>query len=296
VNDSKMETDILDCNLLHANKSSKNNFSQSDSSEMKTKISPHFATSLLLPIDIDDLSYGRFFFKILQEVYPDLMPRKYGDTEPLKNVFDGDVEKMMSTCWQPKSVSPHRFHQFIWKPQLKGTLAFWDFSSLHGQQKLHSSLLLSGNPKKFRIADIKLFYREWIKHDPADIGHIHILAEPEFNHYKRYHNEMLWALNIGYTTLELKKYIPNLAWGMFFGRPYVEMMGLQKLLSAPAFLVEQWHDGVYIQVTENIEDTFKNYEEFDGLRTQIKKYLGRQYFFGPELTKDEYRVPNFNFH
>jgi len=261
---------------------------------MKSKISPHFSTSLLLPIDIDDLSYGRFFFKILQEVYPDLMPRKYGDTEPLKNVFDGDVEKMLSTCWQPKSVSPHRSHQFIWKPQIRSTESFWTFSSFHGQQKLHSKLAIYGKPNKFRLADIKLLYCELMKHDPADIGHIHILAEPELNHNGRY-GEMLSDLDIGFNTIPLKRYIGNLAWGMFFGRPYVEMIGLEKLLETPTFLVEQWNDGVYIQVTENIEDTFQKYEKFDRLRTQIKEYLGIQYFFSPDLAKSEYQTPNFVF-
>ncbi len=262
---------------------------------MKSKITPHFSTSLLLPIDIDGLSYGRFFFKTLQEIYPELMPRKYGNTEPLKNVFDRDIEKMLSSCWQPRSASPYRSHQFIWKPQVKSTEAFWSFSGLHGKQKLHSDLLIYGKPKKFRIADIKSLYCELIKHDPAEIGHIHVLAEPELNHYKRYYREMLWCLNIGFSTLELKKYVPNLAWGTFFGKPYIEMMGLEKLLKTPAYLIERWGDGVYIQITENIEDTFQKYEEFDKLRTQIKEYLGRQYFFSPDLPKSEYRVPNFVF-
>jgi hypothetical protein len=253
---------------------------------MKSKISTHFTTSLLLPIDVSDSSFGRFFFRTLQNLYPDLMPRKYGYTEPLKNVFDGDIEKMLMNCWQKG---------FIWKPQPRGTLAFWDFSVLFGEQRLHSSLCLSGNPKNFRLVDIKLLYRELIRHSPTDIGHIHILAEPELNHYKRYYNEMVWALNIGFATIELKKYIPNLAWGMFFGKPYVEMIGLEKLLIAPAFLVEQWNDGVYIQVTENIEDTFRNYEEFNKKRMQIKEYLGREYFFSPDLGKDDYRVPHFDF-
>ena len=282
-----METNILGCNLLHVNKLSKNKFSQSDSSEMKTKISPDFTTSLLLSIDIADVSFGRYFFKVLQEVYPDLMPRRYGNTEPLKNTFDGDIEKMLSDCWQD---------QFIWKPKVKSAEAFWSFSCLFREQRLHSDLHISGNPKKIKVDDIKLLYRELAEHNPLDIGQIHIFGEPEFYLNRRYYSEMVTPMDIGFVTVKLKKYIGNFAWGMFFGRPYVEMMGLQKLLNAPAFLVEQWHDGVYIQVTENIEDTFKNYEEFDGLRTQIKEYLGRQYFFSPELAKDEYRVPNFNFH
>jgi hypothetical protein len=256
---------------------------------------PGFTTSLLLPIDIDDLSYGRFFFKTLSEIYPELMPRRFGDTEPLKNVFDGDVEKMLSICWQPKSASPHRSHQFIWRPKMKGTLAFWTFSTLFGDQKLHSDLHLSGRPKEFRINNIKMLYRKLIEYKSADIGYIHNPAESEFNKNKNYYNEMVYPLDIGFVTVELKKYIPNIAWGMFFGKPYIEMMGLEKLLNAPAFLVEKWHDGVYIQVTENIEDTFLNYEEFDRKRTLVKEYLGLQYFFNPDLGRNDYQAPNFVF-
>jgi hypothetical protein len=256
---------------------------------------PGFSTSLLLPIDIDDLSYGRFFFKTLQEIYPELMPRKYDYIEPLKNVFDGDIEKMLSICWKPKSISPHRSHQFIWKPQIRSTEAFWSFSSLHGNQKIHSDLLIYGSPKKFKLANIKTLYLELMRHNPVDIGHIHILSEIEVNHNKNYYNEMVQPLQIGFVTLRLKKYIPNLAWGTFFGKPYIEMMGLEKLLETHAYLIERWGDGVYIQITENIEDTFQKYEEFDELRTQIKEYLGRQYFFSSDLPKSEYRVPNFVF-
>lgn len=253
---------------------------------MKSKMSKHFSTSLLFSNNVTDLSFGRYFFKLLQELYPELMPKKYGNTEPLKNSFDDDIEKMLSICWQ---------NQFIWKPKIKDTLAFWSFSSLFGKQRLHSSLFLSGNPDKFRLTDIKLFYRELVSHNPADIGHIHILAEPEFNHNKRYYNEMVWALNIGFTTLELKKFLPNLAWGMFFGKPYIEMIGLEKLLKTPAYLVEQWHGGIYIQVTKDINDTYQEYDEFDRMRTRIKEYLGLHYFFSPDLSKSDYRVPTFNF-
>jgi hypothetical protein len=253
---------------------------------MKSKISKHFSTGLLLPIDISDLSFGRFFFEILQKLYPDLMPRKYGLTEPLKNIFDGDIEKLLLSYWKDG---------FIWKPTQKGTEAFWRFSTLFGKQRLHSELLIYGNYKKIVVDNIKLLYRELVRHTPADIGHIHILAEPEFKHYWNYHDEMISCLDIGFVTIKLKKYIGNFAWGMYFGKPYVEMMGLEKLLKSPAYLVEQWHDGVYIQVTDNIEDTFLNYEEFDKKRTRIKEYLGPQYFFNPDFGKNDYRVPDFDF-
>lgn len=253
---------------------------------MNSKISSHFSTSLLLPIDASDLSYGRVFFKVLQETYPDMMPRKYGNTEPLKNVFDGDIEKMLLTSWKDT---------FIWKPTVKSAEALWHLNTLPEQQKIHCGLLMSGNPNKFRIDDIKMLYCELIKHNSAHIGHIHLLAEPELKQYRNYYNEMVWALNIGYTTLELKKFIPNLAWGTFFGKPYIELIGLEKLLKAPAFLVEKWHDGVYIQVSENIEDTSQKFDEFDRLRTRIKEHLGHQYFFSPDLPKSEYRVPEFKF-
>ncbi len=262
---------------------------------MKSETGGHFSAALLLPVTIDDVSYGNRFFKILQDIYPDLMPRKYGDTEPLKHVFDGDIEKMLSISWRPRSASPYCEHQFIWKPQLRGTLAFWSFSSMFGDQKLHSSLAISGKPSKFRLTNIESLHRGLMRHSPVDIGHIHILAHPELDHYKRYYDEMVSCLNIGFVTVKLKRYIGNLAWGTFFGRPYVEMMRVERLLSAPASVVERWGDGVYIQVTENIEDTVDNFEEFDRLRMEIKEHLGRHYFFSPDLPKSEYRAPTFDF-
>jgi hypothetical protein len=253
---------------------------------MKSKITKHFSTSLLFPIDIDNLSYGRHFFEIVQKIYPELMPRKYGNIEPLKNDFDGDIEKMLLTCWRD---------MFIWKSKVRSTEALWNINNIFGEQRIHSGLVIYGNPNKFKIDNIKALYRELIKHNSADIGHIHILAEPELQHYKQYYNEVVSALNVGFNTIPLKRCIGNLAWGMYFGKPYIEMIGLEKLLKTPAFLVEQCNDVVYLQVTENIEDIFHKYEEFERLRTQIKEYLGRQYFFHPDLAKNEYCVPMFNF-
>lgn len=252
---------------------------------MSSKISAHLSTSLLLPIDISDISFGRGFFEILQENYPEMMPRKYGNTEPLKNVFDGDLEKMLSTCWQ---------HQFIWKSKVRGVEALWGFSCLMGEQKLHSELLLYGDFGKFKMDNIKLLHHRLMLHHNVDIGHIHILGEPELKRYKNYYNEVVSALNVGFSTVVLKRYIGNLAWGMYFGKPYIELIGLEKLLKAPAFLVEQFNDVVYLQITEHIEDVICNYDEFDRLRTQIKKYLGRQYFFSPDLAYNEYSVPTFH--
>jgi hypothetical protein len=47
----------------------------------------------------------------------------------------------------------------------------------------------------------------------------------------------------------------DLFWEQIFGKAYVDLFGLDKLLSSPAYQVEQLtQDAVYVQLTESIFD------------------------------------------
>ncbi|MCK7473646.1 MAG: hypothetical protein MZV49_09205 [Rhodopseudomonas palustris] len=94
------------------------------------------------------------------------------------------------------------------------------------------------------------------------------------------------------STHRLRKYLPDLYWGTVFGPAYVRHFGKDRLLSSPAFKVEEWgNEMVYIQLSENLLDLRS---DRDGVRKEadrVKEHLGLDSFFNPEKGPGgEYRV------
>ncbi|MNK82146.1 hypothetical protein D3C87_1019100 [compost metagenome] len=95
----------------------------------------------------------------------------------------------------------------------------------------------------------------------------------------------------------LVRCLPDVVWSQIFGPAYVKLIGLDKLLSAPAHKVEQLGpETVYVQLSESLFDMHDRYEEVDAVRQQVKQHLDDNIFFDPRNAKEHvYRVPQFEF-
>ncbi|MGE8640639.1 MAG: hypothetical protein ACN6PR_18435 [Achromobacter sp.] len=98
-------------------------------------------------------------------------------------------------------------------------------------------------------------------------------------------------------TFKLTKCLPDILWSQIFGPAYVKLIGLEKLLSAPAYKVEQLGpEAVYLQLSESVFDMHDHYEAVDAVRCQVKRHLDDNIFFNPNYREDHvYRVPTFKF-
>jgi hypothetical protein len=98
-------------------------------------------------------------------------------------------------------------------------------------------------------------------------------------------------------THKLVKNLPDIVWSQIFGPAYVKLFGLEKLLSAPAYKVEQLGpETVYIQLSESLFDMHERYDEVDVVRQQVKHHLDDNIFFDPKHPEDHtYRTPEFVF-
>jgi len=89
---------------------------------------------------------------------------------------------------------------------------------------------------------------------------------------------------------------PELHWMNFFGEPYIELFGREKLLSAPAHKVESIGDKVIaIQTTDNVFEPIPN-----EIREKIKTHLGENAFVWNGKQALAYKnkenlVPKFDF-
>jgi hypothetical protein len=98
---------------------------------------------------------------------------------------------------------------------------------------------------------------------------------------------------------DMVKHLPAIYWSQVFGPPYVRLFGLDKLLSTPAFKVEQLGpESVYIQLTETLFDVRERTDHVKGIRQQVIAHLDpdNNIIFNANNPPDHiYRVPDFQF-
>lgn len=88
--------------------------------------------------------------------------------------------------------------------------------------------------------------------------------------------------------------LPEIRWMNFYGKPYVEMFGKEKLLSTPCYKAEVvTEDIIVIQATENLFEDVP-----DEVKTNIKMHLGEDAFVWgnkPVRGYKDGKVPEFDF-
>ena len=85
--------------------------------------------------------------------------------------------------------------------------------------------------------------------------------------------------------VDLEDSLPGLYWLNYFGRPYVQMIGKQKLLAAAAYEVHDLKDGVLIKLSSTpFEWQGEAYQSSEQL---ITKHIGTEFFFSKtDLTRN----------
>jgi hypothetical protein len=84
---------------------------------------------------------------------------------------------------------------------------------------------------------------------------------------------------------------PGLYWLNFFGRPYVDLIGNERLLSAPACEVKSVDDGVLIALDSSADAwTTAAYQQRE---QAVIEHLGRQYFFSRHDPARQTVAPDF---
>jgi hypothetical protein len=89
--------------------------------------------------------------------------------------------------------------------------------------------------------------------------------------------------------------VPDLYWLTLFGPPYVKLFGRERLLSAPAYKVEELaYGGITLQLTPSLSDLRTKTDEFEAVRSATLAHLDNDAFFDPTKGPDyEYQRPNF---
>jgi hypothetical protein len=105
--------------------------------------------------------------------------------------------------------------------------------------------------------------------------------------------DFAWCIS----TQRISRGMPDLFWAQIFGRAFVDLFGLDKLLSSPAYQVEQLTpDAVYVQLTESIFDVRDRPAEVHARKQLVKRHLDDNIFLDSSRPSTHvYRKPVFAF-
>lgn len=220
--------------------------------------------------------------KLHCEMLPEYMPQKWGWTEPRKPFDPNHIEQLVFENGEVDSVWWRR----IEKPKATGSwMRRWE-SAVEFVYDTHATIDLSVFDSTFQ-AKLLAYMKVASQRAEADFGFLDGLNEK----YQSLADQSNWSLfggdELSLTTHILRHWLPDMPWAVVFGPAYVRMFGKERLLTTPAYKVEDLGpEMVFIQLTPNMEDIHKKYDEVMQARTIAKQHLGEECFFKPELAYD----------
>jgi hypothetical protein len=88
--------------------------------------------------------------------------------------------------------------------------------------------------------------------------------------------------------------LPGVYWANFFGRPYLEFFGRQKLLSTSCYRVRDINETLVLLQTAERPDSAEMLKN-DLIVNSVKKYLNQNAFAGPKFPDEACSLPIFDF-
>jgi hypothetical protein len=243
--------------------------------------------NILSPLSFSAQTNGRDFMNLFIKLLPELVPDKYGNCEPLKTKFDPEnVDEFLDALDFP----------VYWKRKRSsnGTIGTIDYF----RHRIHTQITISGKSSKVDPSKLIRFIQDASILLCADFAYISLFSQEEadLSMIDKKANEISSSLGLGVTTHRLRKYLPELCWATLFGKPYIELFSRDRLLSAPAFSVQELSkDLIYLQLTENVSDFKTRYAEVNPIQKAVKEHLNCNAFFAPDAEYGhKYNVPIFH--
>lgn len=218
------------------------------------------------------------------EMLPFVRPIKWGWWEPVSKMWDiSDLQKFIPTDRGGEADT------VIWMRGIKPKAEGWFWTSyrpvfprdlgVHGSESMNFEL------SQLYVSPMIDYIQQSTLHLDGDIAFIHFVADPEML-FRRQEDKYgrSGIRRLGFGTHTLRHWLPELPWAVVFGQAYVRMFGLERLLTAPAYVVKKLSDeAVYLQLSPKLTDLVDDYAAVDAVRQAVKDHLGRDAFF--DVTK-----------
>jgi len=267
--------------------------------------------TVLVPNRLTSKLQGRKLLEIFIRYFPNHIPSRLGDSEPLSGRFGANSLDEALEAWGHFS--------FIAEGRNPDVLLNVHFMVPSPKPK-HSiiGLLRFQTEREEDIDSFGDFVREVATVFEADYAAAHILTQHELverlellatkpgsnvDYMKqRVQREgfakVLWSMTVlQHNSPKLMKCLPDLLWFTVFGRPYVPLFGRERLLSTPAQQVTELPNGaVVVKLTAGLDDNLASWESFKAVRDRCKAHLGHTAFCASSADVDDARkVPQFRF-
>jgi hypothetical protein len=244
---------------------------------------------VLSPMPLTTREDGRRILDLWKTHLPHLLPDFYGNWEPIDRPFDVQRLDVVLEQWK------WPFFAYRKTPRVEASLLMRKGS----KQRLHSTLIFRFQPASVKQSQLVDFLIAASQDLRSDFACIHLLTPTELERGRA--NNTVTALDKArkklrffISSVDIQQRLPDLYWATVLGAPYSEMIGRDRLISAPSFVAKSLpNDSVLIQMTENLLDVELHPSAFDDIRSQVKEHLGVEAFFRPNVTA--YRAPSFKF-
>ena len=234
--------------------------------------------------------------------FPDMLPENSDWSEPFKQPFNpNDLEAM---------VPPSRKCEMLWwqrtaKPKADGMFGVRWTSRVQHLMDTHGKLTLSvelAQADQGRLVD----YLKSASIDcEADIALLDSLTDSYRDFAKTSRSTIFDGNSYNLVTNTLRHWLPDVFWGTVLEPAYVRLFGKEKLLSAPAFTVEELGaEMVYLQLSSSLTDLHTEFNSVQSVRAKVKQHLGIRAFFDPSSAYETsergpigavFLVPQFQF-
>lgn len=116
----------------------------------------------------------------------------------------------------------------------------------------------------------------------ADFGHVQVVSGEDVGSLFDVFEASGGGLRVSYAPWHLRFFAPGAYWGTVLGPAYAELLGGERIATAPAHLVERLGDDrFYLQLTAELFDPLERVEEVDAARQRVLDHLGRDAFWQP---------------
>lgn len=226
--------------------------------------------------------------KLQCDMLPEYMPNKWDVKDPIKQIFDPDDLKRL--------IYPNGNTDNIWWRRTEKTKATgrwgvrWN-SYLGLSDSTHATIDISVHESTQQVKLIQYMKAASVLNE-ANFACIDGIAEEYIKFAELSDYSHPGGTGVMVSTHALRHWLPDMPWAVVFGPAYVRMFGKERLLTCPAYKVEDiGEEMVFIQLTLNMEDIYTKYDEVMQARAEAKRHLGEECFFKSELAYDYREEP-----
>ncbi len=235
--------------------------------------------TLLARKSLRDRETAERLLRTVFQTHPDLLPRRYGNHEPLPFKLEGPVDYgALMTPWHTP---------FLWT-QGRRTDGYLSFGSPH----LHDRVILSCTSSRVHPDLLSILLRQLTEQVAPDFAYVYFQVEDKEAYLQRLH--AVSRMCSGVTTHDLKRSVPDLAWATVLGPPYVGLFSPALLATCPAHVsIPLAPDVWYIQLTSDAFAASHTPMEYVRVRESVKAHLGFQHFLDLASPEHQQVAPPF---